>query len=138
MSVWALALAYKKHADKDFGRARAYELESSVVKLMRGLLMAMMLQIKKVEKFKYTNNPEDSLHAKYSSKTCKTVVGDKEWGHLQIDATSLYLLMLAEMTASGLQIIFTLDEVSFIQNLIFYIEYAFLIPDYGNNKSDLN
>ncbi len=122
MSVWALALAYKKHADKDFGRARAYELESSVVKLMRGLLMAMMLQIKKVEKFKYTNNPEDSLHAKYSSKTCKTVVGDKEWGHLQIDATSLYLLMLAEMTASGLQIIFTLDEVSFIQNLIFLPE----------------
>lgn len=39
--------------------------------------------------------------------------------------------MLAEMTASGLQIIFTLDEVSFIQNLVFYIEYAYLIPDYG-------
>lgn len=93
--------------------------------------MSMMRQIDKVEKFKYTKNPEDSLHAKYSSKTCGTVVGDKDWGHLQIDATSLYLLMLAEMTASGLQIVFTLDEVSFIQNLIFYIEYAFLIPDYG-------
>ena len=87
--------------------------------------------VKKVEKFKYTHSRHDCLHAKYSSKTCKTVVGDKDWGHLQIDATSLYLLMLAEMTASGLQIIFTLDEVSFIQNLIFYIEYAFLIPDYG-------
>ncbi len=47
MSVWALALAYKKHADKDFGRARAYELEQSVIKLMRGLLMAMMLQVEK-------------------------------------------------------------------------------------------
>jgi phosphorylase kinase alpha/beta subunit len=131
MSVWALALAYKKHADKDYGRAKAYELEQCVVKLMRGLLMAMMLQTKKVEKFKYTYNPKDSLHAKYSSKTCLTVVGDTEWGHLQIDATSLYLLMLAEMTASGLQIIYTLEEVSFIQNLVFYIECAYLIPDYG-------
>ena len=35
------------------------------------------------------------------------------------------------MTTSGLQIIFTLDEVSFIQNLVFYIECAYLIPDYG-------
>jgi phosphorylase kinase alpha/beta subunit len=128
MAVWALALAHKKHADKDYGRAKAYELEQSVVKLMRGLLMCMMLQKDKVERFKYTFNPIDSLHAKYSSKSCLTVVGDKDWGHLQLDATSLYLLMLAEMTASGLQIIFTLDEVTFIQNLFFYIEFAFLIP----------
>ena len=33
--------------------------------------------------------------------TGETVVGDYEWGHLQIDATSLYLLVLAQMTASG-------------------------------------
>lgn len=46
----------------------------------------------------------------------------------QIDATSLYLLILAQMTASGLQIVFTLDEVSFIQNLVFYIESAYCIP----------
>jgi phosphorylase kinase alpha/beta subunit len=84
MSVWALALAYKKHADKDYGRAKAYELEQSVVKLMRGLLMAMTLQTKKVERFKYTYDRRDCLHAKYSSKTCATVVGDTEWGHLQI------------------------------------------------------
>jgi phosphorylase kinase alpha/beta subunit len=129
--VWALSLAYKKHADKDYGRAKAYELEQSVVKLMRGLLMSMMLQIDKVEKFKYTFNPRDSLHAKYSSKTCSTVVGDTEWGHLQIDAVSLYLLCLAEMTASGLQIVYTLDEVVFVQNLIFYIEHSYQIPDYG-------
>ena len=45
----------------------------------------------------------------------------REWGHLQIDAVSLYLLSLAQMTASGLQIIFTLDEVAFVQNLVFYI-----------------
>ena len=71
---------------------------------MRGLLMCMMLQVEKVEKFKYTCNPKDSLHAKYSSKTCETVVQDHEWGHLQLDATSLYLLILAEMTASGISI----------------------------------
>ena len=29
------------------------------------------------------------------------MVGDRSWGHLQIDATSVYLLMLAQMTASG-------------------------------------
>ena len=43
------------------------------------------------------------------------MVGDQEWGHLQIDAVSLYLLFLAQMTASGLLIIFTLDEVAFVQ-----------------------
>ncbi len=68
---------------------------------MRGLLSSMMSQIDKVEKFKYTQSPVDSLHAKYSVTTGKTVVGDLEWGHLQLDATSLYLLILAEMTASG-------------------------------------
>lgn len=33
--------------------------------------------------------------------TCGSVVSDSEWGHLQIDATSLFLLVLAQMTASG-------------------------------------
>ena len=73
----------------------------SVVKLMRGLLFSMMKQMDKVEKFKYSQVQRDALHAKYSVATGKTVVGDNEWGHLQIDATSLYLLILAEMTASG-------------------------------------
>ena len=74
-----------------------------------------------VEKFKRSYSSFDSLHAKYSSRNGQTVVGDTEWGHLQIDAVSLYLLAVAQMTASGLQIIFTLDEVAFIQNLVFYI-----------------
>ena len=59
--------------------------------------------------------------------TCGTVVGDYNWGHLQVDATSLYLLTLAQMIAGGLQIIFTLDEVSFVQNLVFYVEGAYRI-----------
>ena len=68
---------------------------------MRGLLRCMMMQVDKLEKFKYGQNKTDALHAKYCSLTGKTVVGDNEWGHLQIDATSLYLLMLAQITASG-------------------------------------
>ena len=45
--------------------------------------------------------PIDALHAKYCARTGLPVVGDHEWGHLQIDATSLFLLILAQMTASG-------------------------------------
>ncbi|KAI5731071.1 hypothetical protein M8J77_004163 [Diaphorina citri] len=131
LAVWGLSMAYKKNADMDEDRAKTYELEQSCVKLMRGLLMAMMQQKHKVEQFKITQNPLDALHAKYHSATGETVVGDTEWGHLQIDAISLYLLILAQMTASGLQIVFCLDEVAFIQNLVFYIESAYCIPDYG-------
>lgn len=64
----------------------------------------MMQQLDKVEKFKHTQAPIDSLHAKYSSKTGQIVVKDNEWGHLQIDATSLFLLVLAQMTASGMAV----------------------------------
>jgi phosphorylase kinase alpha/beta subunit len=128
LAVWGLALAYRKVGDQ---QGRAYELEHSVVKLMRGLLFAMMRQAHKVEKFKVTQAPLDALHAKYSTQTGDIVVQDHQWGHLQIDATSLFLLMLAQMTASGLQIIFTLDEVNFVQNLIYYIGRAYRTPDYG-------
>jgi len=124
LAVWGLSMAYKKIADADEDRAKTYELEQSCVKLMRGLLMAMMQQREKVEKFKSSQNPHDALHAKYSSVNGQTVVGDTEWGHLQIDAISLYLLILAQMTASGLQIVFNLDEV-FIPDL--YLYKSFLI-----------
>ncbi|XP_043929002.1 phosphorylase b kinase regulatory subunit alpha, liver isoform isoform X2 [Protopterus annectens] len=131
LSVWAVGMAYRKNADRDEDKAKAYELEQSVVKLMRGLLQCMMRQVDKVEKFKHTQSTRDSLHAKYNTATCSTVVGDDQWGHLQVDATSLYLLFLAQMTASGLRIVFTLDEVAFIQNLVFYIEAAYKVADYG-------
>ncbi|XP_058148328.1 phosphorylase b kinase regulatory subunit alpha, skeletal muscle isoform isoform X8 [Dasypus novemcinctus] len=103
----------------------------SVVKLMRGLLHCMIRQMDKVESFKYSQSTKDSLHAKYNTKTCATVVGDDQWGHLQLDATSVYLLFLAQMTASGLHIIHSLDEVNFIQNLVFYIEAAYKTADFG-------
>ncbi|XP_061862942.1 phosphorylase b kinase regulatory subunit alpha, skeletal muscle isoform isoform X4 [Colius striatus] len=131
LAVWGLGLAYRKNADRDEDKAKAYELEQSVVKLMRGLLQCMMRQVDKVEAFKYSQSTRDCLHAKYNTHTCATVVGDHEWGHLQMDATSLYLLMLAQMTASGLHIIHSLDEVNFVQNLVFYIEAAYKTADFG-------
>uniref|UniRef100_A0A3B4T8T4 Phosphorylase b kinase regulatory subunit n=1 Tax=Seriola dumerili TaxID=41447 RepID=A0A3B4T8T4_SERDU len=101
LAVWALGMAYRKNADRDEDKAKAYELEQSVVKLMQGLLQCMMRQVEKVEKFKHTQSTKDCLHAKYDTPTCATVVLDDQWGHLQVDATSIYLLMLAQMTASG-------------------------------------
>jgi phosphorylase kinase alpha/beta subunit len=128
LAVWGLALAYRKLDDD---RGRTYELEQSVVKLMRGLLFATMRQATKVEQFKDTQALLHALHAKYDTHTGGTVVGDTEWGHLQLDATSVFLLMLAQMTTSGLSIVFTLDEVNFIQNLVYYIGRAYRTPDYG-------
>ncbi|KAI8987987.1 glycosyl hydrolases family 15-domain-containing protein [Mycotypha africana] len=139
--VFGLALAYRRIDDTT---GRAFELEHAVVKLMRGLLFAMMRQAPKVEKFKKTQNVLDALHAKYKTETGATVVGDRDWGHLQIDATSFFLVALADMTTSGLNIIYTQDEVDFVQNLVFYIERkyyqkkqckkkksAYRTPDFG-------
>jgi phosphorylase kinase alpha/beta subunit len=128
LAVWGLGLAYRQ---LDHARGRTYELEQSVVKLMRGLLVAMMKQANKVEEFKYTQLPLDAMHAKYDTQTGDAVVGDDEWGHLQLDATSLFVLMLAQMTASGLAIVHSLDEVNFVQNLVYYIGRTYRTPDYG-------
>lgn len=128
LAVWGLALAYRR---TEANNGRAYLLEQSTVKLMRGLLTAMMRQADKVEKFKHTQNPIDALHAKYNTRTGEAVVGDYDWGHLQLDATSLFLLTLAQMTASGLRIVFTLNEVNFVQNLVHYISRTYRTPDYG-------
>jgi len=133
LAVWGLGLAYRRmeRQSGNQNQGRTYLLEQSVVKLMRGLLTAMMRQSPKVEKFKHTQNPLDALHAKYDTKTGAIVVGDHEWGHLQLDATSLFLLMLAQMTASGLRIVFTIDEVNFVQNLVHYVSRTYRTPDYG-------
>jgi phosphorylase kinase alpha/beta subunit len=46
-------------------------------KLMRGLLIAMMRQSDRVERFKQTLDPLDALHAKYDTATGDPVVGDR-------------------------------------------------------------
>ncbi len=128
LAAWGLGLAYRRLDESD---GRTVLLEQSVVKLMRGLLTAMMRQSSKVERFKQSQDPRDALHAKYDTGSGDPVVGDDEWGHLQLDATSLFLLMLAQMTASGLRIVFTIDEVNFVQNLVHYIGRAYRTPDFG-------
>ncbi len=128
LSVWGLGLSYQRLFPDHY---RGYLLNHSVIKLMRGLLTAMMRQSDRVEAFKRTLNPIDALHAKYGTNTGLAVVGDDEWGHLQLDATSLYLLMVAQMTASGLRIVYTMDEVDFVQNLVHYISRTYCTPDYG-------
>eukprot|EP00731_Ephydatia_muelleri_P025985 Em0018g85a len=141
-TLWCLSMAYR-HVGYD--RGRTYELEQSAVKCMRGLLFCYMRQAEKVEKFKSTQNWEDALHAKFDYMTGDPVTNDDSWGHLQvrrdgevvyleslqIDGTSLFLQILAQMTATGVQVVFTLDEVDFVQNLVYYVERAYRIPDFG-------
>jgi phosphorylase kinase alpha/beta subunit len=55
---------------------------------MRGLLAAMMSQA--VSSVWHTQDPL-TLHAKYDGY--RRPVADDQWGHLQLDATSLYLLL---------------------------------------------
>ncbi|EYC02723.1 hypothetical protein Y032_0098g3092 [Ancylostoma ceylanicum] len=130
-SLWALYRAYMKCAEFDEDLTKANELGLTCVKMMQSILECMMRQADKVEMFKKFQRPVDSLHAKYSVSTKNQVCGDTEWGHLQIDATSLFLLTLAQITASGLQVVRNIDEVAFIQNLVYYIETGYRTPDFG-------
>ena len=101
--VWALAIAHRRR----FGErsSRSWELNERVLALMRGLLRSMMRQSHKVERFKHSLDPLDALHAKYDSNSGDPVVADDAWGHLQLDATSLFLLQLAQLTQAGLPVV---------------------------------
>lgn len=125
--VWSLGMAFRRQGELN----KSDQLEQATIKLMRGLLQSMMRQSHKLEAFKHSLNNIDALHAKYDTATGLPVVADDAWGHLQIDATSLYLLMLAQMTSSGLRIVCTVAEVDFVQNLVYYISSAYRTPDYG-------
>ena len=104
---WRSGACRSRTAALDDDGGRGYELSYRTIHLMRGLLRSMMAQSAKVEAFKYSRHPKDALHAKYDTETGGLVVSDAGWGHLQIDATSLYLLMLAQMISSGLDVIWT-------------------------------
>ncbi|NXF72617.1 KPBB kinase, partial [Sclerurus mexicanus] len=126
--AWALALAYRR-IDDDKGRT--HELEHSAIKCMRGILYCYMRQADKVQKFKQDPKPSACLHSVFCAQTGDEVFSHEEYGHLQINAVSLFLLYLVEMISSGLQIIYNTDEVSFIQNLVFCVERAYRVPDFG-------
>uniref|UniRef100_A0A673FJE7 Phosphorylase b kinase regulatory subunit n=1 Tax=Sinocyclocheilus rhinocerous TaxID=307959 RepID=A0A673FJE7_9TELE len=127
-SIWALALAYRR-IDDDMGRT--HELEHSAIKCMRGIMYCYMRQSDKVEKFKQDPSPSTCLHSVFNVQTGDEIYSYVEYSHLQIDAVSLFLLYLVEMICSGLQIIYNTDEVSFIQNLVFCVERAYRVPDFG-------
>ncbi|NWU75159.1 KPBB kinase, partial [Onychorhynchus coronatus] len=126
--AWALALAYRR-IDDDKGRT--HELEHSAIKCMRGILYCYMRQADKVQKFKQDPKPSACLHSLFGAHTGDEVLSPEEYGHLQINAVSLFLLYLVEMISSGLQVIYNTDEVSFIQNLVFCVERSYRVPDFG-------
>ena len=127
--VWGLAIAHRRQHGGT--TQRSWELEQRVLGLMRGLLNSMMRQASKVERFKYSLDPLDALHAKYNSANGDQVVADDGWGHLQLDATSLFLLQLAQLSRGGIAVIRNRHEVAFIQNLVYYVARAYRVPDYG-------
>ncbi|KAM6160028.1 LOW QUALITY PROTEIN: phosphorylase b kinase regulatory subunit beta-like [Erethizon dorsatum] len=126
--VWALALAYRR-IDDDKGRT--HELEHSAIKCMRGVLYCYMRQADKVQQFKQDPRPTTCLHSVFNVHTGDELLSYEEYGHVQINTVSLYLLYLVEMISSGLQIIYNTDEVTFIQNLVFCVERVYRVPDFG-------
>ena len=126
--VWGLALAYRRLGGA--GRL-AFEREQQVLQLMRGLLNAMLRQAGKVERFKTSLDRLDAIHAKFDTGTGVPVVPDDGWGHLQLDATALFLLQLAQLTRSGLVVVQTAHERDFVQNLVYYVARAYRVADYG-------
>ncbi|XP_034536696.1 phosphorylase b kinase regulatory subunit beta [Notolabrus celidotus] len=127
-AAWALSMAYRR-IDDDMGRT--HELEHSAIKCMRGILYCYMRQADKVEEFKQDPSPSKCLHSVFNVESGDEVHTYDDYHHMQIDAVSLFLLYLVEMICSGLQIIYNTDEVSFIQNLVFCVERAYRVPDYG-------
>ncbi|MFN9622457.1 MAG: glycoside hydrolase family 15 protein, partial [Cyanobacteriota bacterium] len=126
--VWGLAIAHRR---LNGPCRRAFELEERVLQLMRGLLAAMMRQAPKVERFKRSLRPLDALHAKFDTGSGTTVVPDDGWGHLQLDATAVFLLQLAQLTRAGLVVVRTSHERDFVQNLVYYVARAYRVADYG-------
>ncbi|BET00920.1 Phosphorylase B kinase [Nesidiocoris tenuis] len=127
-AIWSLHQSYRRIDDD---RGKSYELGQSAVKCMRGILQCWIKQAIRVEEFKKNQSEKFSLHSKFHLDTGAELYSDEEYNHLQIDAVSLYLLFLVQMITSGLQIIYTQDEVAFVQNLVYYVERAYRTPDFG-------
>ncbi|MEB3308512.1 MAG: glycoside hydrolase family 15 protein [Cyanobacteriota bacterium] len=126
--VWGLALAHRRQRGPC---RRSFELEQRVLQLMRGLMAAMLRQSHKVERFKHSLHRLDAIHAKFETASGEPVVADNGWGHLQLDATALFLLQLAQLTRAGLVVVRSSHERDFIQNLVYYVARAYRVADYG-------
>eukprot|EP00094_Tigriopus_californicus_P001874 TCALIF_01806-PB protein Name:"Similar to CG8475 Probable phosphorylase b kinase regulatory subunit beta (Drosophila melanogaster)" AED:0.09 eAED:0.09 QI:765/1/1/1/0.81/0.82/17/82/1165 len=128
MALWSLCQAYKRIDDD---RGKTYELGQTCVLCLRGILSCWMRQSKRLEAFKSQQTPTHALHCKFHLNTGEDIYDVKDYDHLQIDVVSLYLLFLVQSLSSGLQVIYTMDEVHFIQNLVYYVERAYRTPDFG-------
>ncbi|MFZ9216822.1 MAG: glycoside hydrolase family 15 protein [Vulcanococcus sp.] len=126
--VWGLALAHRRLSG---ATTRVYELEQRVLDSMPAIERWFLRQAHKVERFKHSLSPLDCLHAKYDTGSGEPVVPDDGWGHLQLDATALFLLQLAQLTRSGLVVVQSSHERDFIQNLVYYVARAYRVRDYG-------
>ncbi|XP_059616848.1 probable phosphorylase b kinase regulatory subunit beta isoform X1 [Phlebotomus argentipes] len=127
-AIWSLYQAYKRIDDD---RGKSYELGQSTVKCMRGILECWIKQSRRVEFFKSRQCSLHALHCKFHLYTGEQVLPDDNYNHLQIDVVSVYLIFLVQMITSGLQIVYTQDEVAFVQNLVYYVERAYRTPDFG-------
>ncbi|VDP08902.1 unnamed protein product [Schistosoma margrebowiei] len=97
---------------------------------MRSILMGWMQQSARLEYFKRVQNLDTCLHSRLDYETGEPIYDD-QYKNLQMDCIGLYVIQLVQMIHSGLQIVYTKDEVAFVQNLVFYLERAYRIPDYG-------
>jgi len=127
-AVWSLYQAYRRLDDD---RGKTYELGQSVVACMRGILATWTMQSQKLEQWKLTNCPKMALHTIVGLHTGEEVLSVKEYNHLQLDVVCLYLLYLVQMISSGLEIVYSMEEVALVQNLVYYIERAYRTPDFG-------
>lgn len=125
--IWAAAAACTKAGLL----ARAAHYQDRAEAVMRGLLKAMQGQAPKVARFCVTRSPHDALHAKYDAADGRPVSGDKDWGHLQLDATALFLLICADMTGAGMRVIRTSVEAHFLDALTDYVALTWRCGDYG-------
>jgi len=98
---------------------------------MRGVLAAWMRQSTKLEQWKVKNCPKMALHTIVGLHTGEEVLSVKQYNHLQLDVVCLYLLYLVQMITSGLEIVYSMEEVALVQNLVYYIERAYRTPDFG-------
>merc|ERR1719228_2413658 len=90
-----------------------------------------MRQAHKLEQWKISNCSKLALHTIVDLDYGEEVLSVEEHNHLQLDVVCLYLLYLVQMVTSGLEIVYSMEEVLFTQNLVYYIERAYRTPDFG-------
>ncbi|PAA57669.1 hypothetical protein BOX15_Mlig021585g1 [Macrostomum lignano] len=129
-SIWALAQVYRK-TDRDSGRC--WELRQRALKCMRSLLAFWMSQTDRLEAFKVQQCPKNCLLTLFDYRTGRELTDSafSTYQHHQLDCIALFVLMSVQMISSGMEIVHTKTEVSVFQNLIFYLERAYRIPDFG-------